>query len=312
MTDRATGSGQGKLILFGEHTVVYGTPAIVAGLPGGARAGAVRRADGNRELRFRPADDHDGPDEGDVERAREAFRALLDVFDLDGAGVEIEVDIDVPSGVGLGSSAAFSAAVARAVANLFEQPDRVEEAVEAAESVFHGNPSGIDQLAALEGGLRFYHRSEERRGPPPTIKAPPIDVGICRAAGPVSTRRMVESVGELADAEPELFERIELLVGDTVRAAVEALEKGNRRRLGRLMDVNHGALAALGVSTEPLDRAVHVAREAGAHGAKLTGAGGGGCVCAVLPEEGGDDVLDAWRAEDWSVFRVSLGGDEVD
>lgn len=309
MTDRGTGRGRGKLILFGEHTVVYGTPAIVAGLPNGASATAVRRSDGSHELRFSPPADQQDREEQDFERARKAYEALLETFDDDG-GVEVEIDIDIPSGVGLGSSAAFSAAVARAVGELFAQPDRVEAAVEAAESVFHGNPSGIDQLAALKGGLRFYHRAEERTGPPPTIDAPPVDIGVCRAGGPVSTRQMVERVEAFVDREAELFERIELLVGDTVRAATEALERGDRRRLGRLMDVNHGALASLGVSTEALDRAVHVARNSGARGAKLTGAGGGGCVCAVLPAEGGGEVLDAWRDEGWRPFRVQLGGDE--
>jgi len=300
------GRGHGKLILFGEHAVVYGSPAVVGGLDQGAEATA--RAFDGRSSRVRV---ESGSTTSDEQRAtvHEAFDAVVGAFgDALPGPVEVDVEIGIPVGVGLGSSAAFCAAVARAVADWAdpgsEADDLVEEAVSAGESVFHGNPSGLDQAAALDGGLQFFRPGEPTEQA--SIEVDGCRFGVCVAGRPAATSEMVSKVAAFRERESELFEYIRLLIGDTVRFACGAMRDGDWERVGELMDINHGALTTIGVSTPELDRACHLARDAGALGAKLTGAGGGGCVVALLPE-GEEGVLEAWDREGWECFDVEWG-----
>lgn len=309
MSSIGRGHGSGKLILFGEHSVVYGKPAIVTGLPLGARA-KVRRSDADvSTLRL-----HDGTsdelflmtDEDDQEESvAEALRAIMNAFETLDYSVDAEVTIDIPIGAGLGSSAAFAAALARAIADLIDDgDDSVEAAVNGSEGVFHGNASGIDQAAALSGGLFFFRRDRPRQHA--TIDAPAFHVAICPAGPSAPTADMVNKVAELNDREPQLVHYLNMLVGDISRSASDALSHGDWPKVGELMDMNHGALCALGVSTAELDAACHVARRAGALGAKLTGAGGGGCVYALTPDDP-SSVLEAWSTEGWNAFSVEIG-----
>jgi mevalonate kinase len=309
MTSLGKGHGSGKLILFGEHSVVYGQPAIVTGLPMGAEA-VVRRSDGDvSTLRLLDGDTDElflMTDSEDTEESiGDSLRAILGAFESLDSAIDADVTINIPIGAGLGSSAAFAAALARGIADLVDEPDSVEAAVDASESVFHGNASGIDQAAALSGGLFYFRRDQGERHAP--IEAPSFHVAICPAGPSAPTAEMVNGVAELHEREPQLVEYLNMLVGDIARSASDALDKGDWQKLGELMDMNHGALCSLGVSTAELDAACHVARQAGALGAKLTGAGGGGCVYALTPTDP-SDVLDAWSSEGWNGFSVEIGG----
>ena len=173
----------------------------------------------------------------------------------------------------------------------------------ASEGVFHGNASGIDQTAAMQGGLFRFWRDDggmhTRR-----LTAPPLTVAVCEAAPGASTARMVRGVGERRERHPTSFAHLTRVIEEIVDGAQDALASGDTRQLGELADLNHGVLASFGVTTDTLDRACHLARAAGATGAKLTGAGGGGCVLAF-----GQDIpaiLSAWRAHDLSCFSTKI------
>jgi mevalonate kinase len=122
---------------------------------------------------------------------------------------------------------------------------------------------------------------------------------------PRNTRSQVEAVGRLCRRTPAARRMVDLLA-ETTEAGIEALAAGDIDGLGRLFDLAHGALAGLGVSTPELDTLVHAARAAGAIGAKLTGAGGGGSVIALAPAHTGD-VLERWRALGFDGFETMVG-----
>jgi mevalonate kinase len=322
----ARGHGRAKLILFGEHAVVYGKPAVAAGLPRGARAAAKIAGAATSQLtlhdglsggvyaqvRCGGADPEgavpDGPESS--ETLRRAFAAILAQFESP-ESVEVDVTMEVPVGVGLGSSAALAVAAARALGALLKQPEKVDAAVNASESVFHGNPSGIDQMmAAADTGLYFYARAHGAELEMAPIESPPVILAVCQAGPAASTAAMVEQVAQRKLREPQLIDYVNQLIGDIARAASAALADGDWRRVGELMDINHGALGALGVTTPEIDAACHVARSAGALGAKLTGAGGGGCVFALTPgdsdKSGSQKVLEAWAERGWKGFEVVI------
>lgn len=302
-TQRTLGHGSGKLILFGEHAVVYGYPAIVAGLGTGATAAAHFAAKPHMTLTNgmtgeRLADV--GPDD-DVPLGR-AYRAILEAFEITGP-MAVDVALHLPIGAGLGSSAAMAVAVSRAIESVAGgPPGTVQAAVEASESVFHGTASGIDQAAALRGGM-FRFRSPNEVQP---LVVPQFQVLACQAGPGASTAPMVRHVRSRAAQLPDITRSIFVAIEAVVERAESALTGGDWDTVGQLMTINHGLLCSLGVSTPALDDACHVARDAGAHGAKLTGAGGGGCVFAVAPADKQADVIGAWHERGLPTFSFEL------
>lgn len=295
--------GRGKLIVFGEHAVVYGQRAVACSLPEGARASLRRSASPQWSIT------HPGGTLEIDEYVRRALQAIFDTFDLSSAEHTVDAELTIPVGAGLGSSAALAVAVARAAADIVGIDDdtargRIDEAVAASEAVFHGTASGIDQTAAMGAGFFAYSKSH---GWPEisSLDVPEHRWIIARVAPSASTARMVKSVADLHRRRPEwidpLFERFDAIA----RAGCEALEAGRWRDVGTLMNLNHGLLNAIGVSTPALEAACHTARDAGANGAKLTGAGGGGCIIALADDEHGPDV-EAALAEEGDVYSFTL------
>lgn len=270
-----TGEASGKVILFGEHAVVHGAPALAAGFRPGARArvhGAAR--------------DELVVNGEQVERGDALFVALERLRQhLVLPEARCELEVDVPKGAGLGSSAALAVATARALLDLSGRTAKeraVFEAAQAWEGVFHGNPSGVDVAAAQRTGLLSYRRGEDPVDP---VLGQPLTLVIAQAGPPASTKLMVEGVAQHKKRNPGQFQRTLEAITAVVQNAEVALRQGALTALGQLLDLNHILLAGWLLSTEDLERAIRVARQAGALGAKLTGAGGGGCIVALSPDQ---------------------------
>jgi mevalonate kinase len=299
------GAACGKVILLGEHAVVYGVPAIAVGIDRGARATATPLATGPSTLHVRRWDITVRDDEEGHDLAR-AFRALVEATrdDLPALGAHaVDVEADLPPGGGLGCSAAMGVAIARAL-DPATTDDALQERAMAWERVFHGTPSGVDAAVSARGGCVFFRKGEalERvraRG------ALPLCIG---STGVISsTKPMVDAVARLRARRPEIVAKSFEAIRTLVQNAKLAIEAGDRYALGKLMDLNQMLLSGLFVSSPEIERMCGAARDAGALGAKLTGAGGGGSVVALVPSAAvAEAVIAAWRADGFDGFATHV------
>lgn len=297
------GRAAGKVILLGEHVVVYARPALAAGLAQGLEV-LVERGDGE------PAVVSDVPALADDPRPLALVREAAAALGLDPAGLRVTIRSALPAGAGLGSSAALAVATLRALAAAAGR--RLALAEELAlgrrlEAVFHGNPSGIDPAAAILGGcFRFV------RGEPPAVtplRAPrPLPLVIALTGRGRSTGAVVAGLRERWDADRAAHERRFDAVAEVVERGAAAVEAGDLPALGRAFDQNQRLLEALGVSAPEVEALVAAARAAGAYGAKLTGGGGGGAVIAVAAEP--ERIAAALRAAGAQTMVARIGAAE--
>lgn len=284
-----TATAPGKVILAGEHAVVYGRPAIAAPVwQVTATATVEARALGSGLLLHAPDVGldvllRDAPE--DFPPALVARLALAAASAPADPDWDVTVRSDIPIAGGLGSGAALSTALVRALcahAGCALPPAAVSAIVYESERYYHGTPSGIDNTVIAYAQPIWFVRGQP---PSPFVPRTPFTLVIADSGIPSPTKETVGDVRRGWQEEPSLYERRFDAIADAVHDARAAIETGEIENLGRALDRNHALLVDLGVSSPLLETFVHTARRAGALGAKLSGGGRGGNVIAlVLPE----------------------------
>jgi mevalonate kinase len=296
-----TASAPGKVILFGEHAVVYGQPAIavpvkqvrasatvtpnITGSPGEVRIMAP-------DIGFDSFWQHLPPDDP-IGAAIEGVKSVLEVERLPACTLKVTASIPIASG--LGSGAAVSVAIIRALAGFLGNPlpdETVSALTYEVEKLHHGNPSGIDNSVVTHAQPVYFTRGE-----PIEIFSVtrPFTIVIGDTGIPAPTAESVGDVRTAWQGDPQTYEHLFAAIGSLVKSARQAIEKGHPEWLGPLMDENHELLSEIGVSSPELDRLVWAAKDAGALGAKLSGGGRGGNMIALVENAQSKTVAQALK-----------------
>jgi mevalonate kinase len=291
-----TATAPAKIILFGEHAVVYGRPAIavpvthvqasatVEGGPPGSGCVLIAR-DVDRTVHL--------PDAAPDDPLAAIVRMTLKRLNAPEPDVVITIHSTIPIASGMGSGAAVSTAIARALATHLGHALDVESVsalVFEVEKLYHGTPSGIDNTVIAHARPVFFVKDKFIMTF--ALKSP-LRILIADTGIRSSTKTVVGDVRKAWEANRERYDSMFMSIGQIAVMARAALEGGEQSARGALMDGNHWLLRQLGVSSAELDRLVQAARQAGALGAKLSGAGRGGNAIALVTEEARDAVTAA-------------------
>lgn len=314
----------GKIILLGEHSVVYGGPALCAALTKGV---LVESTVGTGCLAM-PEWNFSTPSYAQLlqDPSARSQHTLTQVYFATAQAVFSALDVppgkrfmprsftarfQIPTGSGLGSSAALSVALVRALFHTFDTrptPQQIDSCALVAETVFHGNPSGLDHTVARAGGCGLFSRSE---GFSPLKDVPAVRICVADSGLPRDTKGCVAAVRDMYVAQPRETLSVFTRIGRLVERAAEALLDSNWGELGHCMTENQLCLQTLGVSNRLTEVICEKARLAGAAGAKLTGGGRGGCIIALPATQNKasvQDVLAVWREMGLKTFVIRVGG----
>jgi len=305
------GKGYGKVILFNEHFVVHGVPAIASAIGLTTDAEVVRHSGKGIEL----IDNRKGTkgySKEKMEHQKEALRRVMDYlgFDVEKNPIRITLGGNLPTFSGIGASAANLVAIVRALNDEFKlglSDEEVNNAAYEGEKAFAGTPSGIDNTAATFGGLIWFKRGEKNIIERLQIKKP-VEIVMGNTGVVANTKEVVAGVRERKEKYPEKYNKIFKEAEELVYEAREALLKYDLKRVGELMNENHKQLQAIEVDGKELNFLVELARDNGALGAKLTGGGVGGCMVALTPgKELQEKVASAMEKEGFQALKTVVG-----
>jgi len=312
----ATARAPGKVILAGEHFVVLGAPAVAMAIDLYSQVQVIPKngsgvsITADIPLRFlagksgNPLVPHPGELLRPLQLAAEA--TLKHVGNID-HGLWVNVECEIPVAAGLGSSASTTVAIISAIARskgIELSKKKIFELAFVPENFLHGKPSGVDQATCIYGSMIQFSRPSNVKTIRP--KKDPVLL-VCDTGIHHTTRTLVGGVVQKSKREKKDFQNYLAKVREISGGVAKSLREGDDEELGILMNQNHELLRKIGVSHPKLDHLVEVARRAGALGAKLTGAGGGGCVVVLNPSRiVRDRVARVLRREGGTPYKISM------
>ena len=305
---KSVASAPAKIILFGEHFIVYGGKAILCAIDKRITVESEMTKTNNIEI-------ESGlgklviPKSDSYKNADSVFRPLvyiaqkmLEKFHSE-SGMRIRVSSEFPSGVGLGSSSACCVAAAGSISGLFEnftKEEILKIAIDAERTIFE-NTSGADCTACVYGGILEYGKDGR-------IKkleiAPKLELVVANSGIIHSTSKVVSMVKQFKDGRPGIFSSLCTQEANLIEDALDALQKNDLVRLGKLMMQNQEFLEKIGVSNDILDSMISLVRDT-SYGAKLTGAGDGGCIIALADKSNLEKTLNA-LAKKYECFSAKI------
>lgn len=306
MNHSVTVSAPGKLLLFGDHAVVYGYPSVVTAV-GKRLQVTIARADVSKPM-------IDAPQVKDTRFVEAALRAFGKKNAISMPRIKLATFSPFSGRYGFGSSSAVTVATIKALSIYFEKPITTRELFDMSYQVvveIQGVGSGFDVAAASYGGTLYYKKGgvvlENIGGE--AVKRMPLVVGYTGIKS--NTVEIVNRVAINLKNEPGKGKRIMGSIGQLVEQTIEPLQTGDWARVGKLMDFNQEYLRDLGVSSEKLENLISAAKRAGAYGAKLSGAGGGDCMIAVVPAYKMQAVKDSITKASGEVLDVQTNAEGV-
>ncbi len=303
--DAARGTAAGKVILLGEHAVVYDRHALALPLEAAISATIVETSADIKisipDWDFEQSFKIDRPAQG----AAAALALIMRALGVHDRSFYVRARSRIPAAMGLGASAALAVAIIRAFNELLDlnmDDAAVDRIAFECEKLAHGKPSGIDNNIATYGEPVLYSKSSATRTKPIALtEAPPIVVASSGIRG--ITKDQVAGVRSRYEKNTQVYETIFNEINEISLAGAHALKTRDYDTLGSLMNVCHGYLNALQVSTPELEQMIQIARSHGASGAKLTGAGGGGSIVALCPDKE-SEVARALHEAGYQIVRM--------
>lgn len=313
----ATASAPGKVILFGEHSIVYpGHTGIAAAIR--TQYSTIATAEKHDKdvviidapgIGFGYMREHDS---AGVDRLAPVKQVLVDIFKSHAyTPLGVKIVSDFPAGAHIGTGTAASAATAASVlAELGYDLDkeRISSLAFEGDIIAHGGtPSGIDSTVIANGGFIEYHRTETGKKFSPITISYSIPALVWHSGESSKTSEMVANVRKKVERFPEVMLKYFEEINQIALTGRDYLKQGNLQGVGNCMTANHAILRKIGVSTTRLDELVAFLEKQGVFGAKLTGAGGGGCVVAL----GEQKLLEKIHDTNKDTFLVNLGAEGV-
>ena len=308
------GKGYGKTILFGEHFVVYGLPAIASAL-GAFTTADVKVIEGSGWT----VDDQRLATPGyKKKKYDESMQSIINVInhlkiDIVNQKLEITFAGNLFAASGVGASAAQCTSLARALSESFNlnlDDEKINEAAYEGEKAYHGTPSGIDNTASTYGGLIWFVKNlSGGKNTMDLLQSPRKMLLVIANSGiTASTTEVVADVRRLKEENPEKFENFFSQYKKLAEEAKKTLLEGNIVAIGNLMNKNHKLLQQITVSGEINDQLVEIALKNGAIGAKMTGTGRGGLViCLAENEDIQEKIVNAIEKIGYNAWKTTIG-----
>jgi len=304
---KSKASAPGKIILFGEHFVVYGIKAVLCAINKRVTVTA-EKANGNKiSIKSNIGNLELDPNKliSEINSPLKPFYYLADrMIKNQNTGIDIKVESDIPLGVGLGSSSACCVAGAAAISRLFRDTTKkeiLEMAIEAEKTIFE-NTSGADCTVCTYGGVMVY---DKKNGFTKIESQPNFHLVIANSNIKHSTKTIVARVGRFKEKNEDEFSKLCNNESVLVEDVLKLLRINNVGELGKKIIENQKYLETIGVSNDKLRKMIKTGQKT-SFGAKITGAGGGGCIFALTDKSNLEQTMNQFKAKNYDCFSVKI------